>query len=143
MVHLLAAPASTPPTTTHSAAAGGNFDAIPRPCGPDNLPSKNRPSACHQIAAHRFARHRRSRILDIVTLDFRDLKGALADLDRTLLTELRQAGYDEDTSEQLTALDHADRLITQIKELLDDHREDLTTPDPPNPSIAVSRHYSG
>jgi len=78
-----------------------------------------------------------------VTLDFRDLKGALADLDRTLLTDLRQAGYGEDTSEQLTSLDHADRLIVQIKELLDDHREDLTTPDPPSPSVAVSRHYGG
>ena len=78
-----------------------------------------------------------------MTLDFRDLKGALADLDRTLLTDLRQAGYGEDTSEQLTSLDHADRLIVQIKELLDDHREDLTTPDPPSPSVAVSRHYGG
>jgi hypothetical protein len=105
--------------------------------------AENRPSACHQIAADRFTRHRRSRILGIVTLDFRDLKGALADLDRTLLTELRQAGYDEDTSEQLTALDHADRLISQLKELLDDHRDDLTTPDPPSPSVAVSRHYGG
>ncbi|MEV6825648.1 hypothetical protein [Amycolatopsis sp. NPDC051102] len=76
-----------------------------------------------------------------MTLDFRDLKGTLADLDRTLLTELRQAGYNEDTSEQLTALDHADRLIVQIKELLDDHREDLTTPGPPSPNVAVSRHY--
>ncbi len=82
-------------------------------------------------------------MLGIVTLDFRDLKGALADLDRTLLTELRQAGYDQDTSEQLTALDHADRLISQIKQLLDDHREDLTTPAPPSPSVAVSRHYGG
>ncbi|MFJ9782486.1 hypothetical protein ACIRSS_23095 [Amycolatopsis sp. NPDC101161] len=78
-----------------------------------------------------------------MTLDFRDLKGALADLDRTLLTELRQAGYDQDTSEQLTALDHTDRLISQIKQLLDDHRQDLTTPDPPSPSVAVSRHYGG
>ncbi|MEV4055166.1 hypothetical protein AB0J55_28530 [Amycolatopsis sp. NPDC049688] len=104
---------------------------------------ENRPNACHQIAADCFTRHRGSRILDIVTLDFRDLKGALADLDRTLLTELRQAGYDQDTSEQLTALDHADRLISQIKQLLDDHREDLTTPDPPSPSVAVSRHYGG
>jgi hypothetical protein len=104
---------------------------------------ESRPSVCHQIAADRFARHRRSRILNIVTLDFRDLKGVLADLDRTPLTELRQAGYDGDNSEQLTALDHADRLIAQIRELLDDHREDLTTPQPPSPSIAVSRHYSG
>ena len=139
---LLATPATTPVTTTHSAPAAKNLTRI-RDLAGQITTGESRPNACHQIAADCFTRHRGSRILDIVTLDFRDLKGALSDLDRTLLTELRQGGYDQDTSEQLTALDHADRLISQIKQLLDDHREDLTTPDPPSPSVAVSRHYGG
>jgi hypothetical protein len=76
-------------------------------------------------------------------LDYHELKGVLADLDRTVLTELRQAGYGEDVAEQLTALDHADRLIAQAKELLDDHRDELTTPTPHEPKTTVSHHYGG
>ncbi|MFF5992890.1 hypothetical protein [Prauserella flavalba] len=49
-----------------------------------------------------------------LTLNYRDVRDSLAELDQLLFTEARGAGWDNNPAEEKTALVTAHRLLTEL-----------------------------
>jgi hypothetical protein len=67
-----------------------------------------------------------------LTLNYRDVRDCLAELDQLLFTEARGAGWDNNPAEEKTALVTARRLLTELAARLTERIDELDT-DHANP----------
>ena len=78
-----------------------------------------------------------------MSLDYRDIRGLLTDLDTVFFHDLREANQEQDPGGQLAALDHATRLLDSLREQVEDQRDELAAPELPDPQVRVAPSYGG